>query len=546
MSIFRAVENREWVQKQKLRKRPRWSKTRNPKRLEALSKRFGSAISADLVTGINTFRRKIPNPETIYQAWLDGNYEGISRVIPWDELHKSLQPARNRLFEGLEVFGNLGLEVIKEPERPKLRYDYKNPHIQRVFDKRAGEWIVKISGDTRDSIKEVVHRQMTQGVSPRQMSEEIRNMVGLYPRLANAHANYVNQLEKKGLHPERVKVLGDRYYQELLTYRAKTIARTETQFMLNRGQLEVWKEGARQGFIPKTAKKVWITDGDPCDEICDPMDGEMVGLYDSWSLPNGDEVDIPTESHPNCQCIMTIEFDEEDDDDQEEIEKAEDDDDGQWITVNGVHIHLDGNGNQDKGPKIEKPKGEVKEPSKGSRMIRTNAEPEDLVKEKSPDTPEEEAAMMDYKGVPDVNNSLRSGKLNAEEQKQVEQMDKVFGKSELKSDCELYRLVQSSNYTDNPESFVGKVVEDKGFMSTTTKQSYVHETVEELNAGGVMLRIIAPKGTKAVNMEKYNKGFARQQNQHEVLLHRGTKLKFISVKDSSIPGIKEIHAEVVE
>lgn len=307
MSHFCSFHKHEYIAKAKAKKRPKWSKTRNPKRMEALSKRMGSAVSVDLITGINTFRRRVPNPDRIYEAWLDGKYEGISRIIPWDKLEPDLKPAKDQLFKGLASFGKLGVEAIKKPDRPEFRYDYQNPHIQKIFNRRAGDQIVRIGKDTRESIKEIVHTQMTRGTSPREMANQIKNYIGLYPRLANAHANYVQGLLASKMAPATVDKLSERYYDKLLAYRSRMIARTETQFMLNRGQLEVWKEGMRQGLIPAEATKVWVVDGDPCP-ICDEMDGEEVGVHDVWVLPDGMEVDIPTEVHPHCMCLMTIEF----------------------------------------------------------------------------------------------------------------------------------------------------------------------------------------------------------------------------------------------
>lgn len=305
MAHFCCHDHGEIVRKA-AKKRPSWNKTRNPKRMEALAKRFGNAISADLVNGIYSFRKKIPNPQVLHDAWMSGKWDGLDRVIPWNKLEGDLEPAKATLKTGLPIFGALGLEAIPAPVRSELRYDYKNPAIERVFDKRAAEWVVGISNDTRESIKQVVHTQMANAQSPRDMALQIKDTIGLYPRLAQAHANYTAKLVQQGVSPERVDQLSGKYYDKLLTYRAKTIARTETQFMLNRGQLEVWKQADRDGLIPKTAVKVWVVDGDPCPE-CQEMDGEEVGVNEPWITEEG-PVDIPSEIHPNCNCIMTLDF----------------------------------------------------------------------------------------------------------------------------------------------------------------------------------------------------------------------------------------------
>jgi hypothetical protein len=290
--------------------RPKWKKTRSAKRVGALGNRMSKAVAVDLVNGIQTFKKRIPDKEDIYQAWLKGNYSGIVRIIPWEHLDKDLTPAKDKLNNGLTAAMISANKSLPPHRQPTLRYDYRNPRIQNVFNRRAGEWITAIDQDTRNSIQTIVHRQFVNALSPRDLAGQIKNVIGLYPKLANAHTNYVNGLKAQGMSADKVERLGDKYYDKLLNYRSMMIARTESQFMVNRGQLEVWREGANQGLIPKVAKKVWVTDGDPC-EICDPMDGIAVDLDDMWSLNNGDVVDIPTESHPHCYCIMTIDYGDE-------------------------------------------------------------------------------------------------------------------------------------------------------------------------------------------------------------------------------------------
>lgn len=297
--------------------RPKWKTVRNAKRMEALGHRMASGVTVSLKHGIQTFRKRIPDKEVIYQAWLKGDYSEVVRIIPWEKLHDDLKPAKDKLGKGFALAMSHSLDTLPPHRQPVLRYDYKNPNIERVFQKRSGEWITAIEAETRKSIQTIIHRQFTNALTPRTMSAQIKQTIGLYPRLANAHANYVNNLVAQGMPDDRVELLGGRYYDKLLNYRSQMIAKTETQFMVNRGQLEVWKESSNQDLIPKTARKVWITDGAPC-EICDPMDGVSTPLDGFWSLNNGDVVEIPTESHPNCECIMSLEMGDEGDEEEED------------------------------------------------------------------------------------------------------------------------------------------------------------------------------------------------------------------------------------
>lgn len=292
------VSEREWIRKAAKRKRPMWSKTRNPKRLEALAHRMSHAVSADIFNGIKTFRRKIPNKDVIYDAWIKGGYSEIDRAIPWHELPDSLMPYQNTLMSNLGGISKLGLDALPAPAK-EYRFDYENPRIQRIFEKRAAQRIVSISDDSRKSIQGIVHTQFTQGRSPRDLAGEIKNHIGLYPRLAQAHVNYVDGLKAQGLPEAKVNALSEANYDRLLDYRAMSIARTESSYMLNRGQLEVWKQSQDDGMIPQSAMKVWQVDSDPCD-LCEPMDGIGVLIDDFWTLSDGTVCDVPTDSHTNC------------------------------------------------------------------------------------------------------------------------------------------------------------------------------------------------------------------------------------------------------
>ena len=301
--IFRPP--RSFILKASKPRRPPWKKVRNPKRAEALSNAMSDAVGTDLIHGIKTFRKKIPNKEELYESYLDGGWDGMYREIPFHEMDEDLSGTAKKWMGFLGGVSSLGMESLPPQIHKELRYNYENPHIQNVFDRRAGKLIVDIKSDTRASINAITHRQFTNALSPLDMAGEIKNSIGLYPRLSQAHANYVIGLKSKDLPDKKVQELSDAYYDKLLNYRAMTIARSESQFMLNHGQLEVWKEAHRSGLIPKESTKVWEVDGNPCED-CDEMDGEEVGINDVWIMGDGTACDVPSDSHPNCQCVMTI------------------------------------------------------------------------------------------------------------------------------------------------------------------------------------------------------------------------------------------------
>jgi hypothetical protein len=82
------------------------------------------------------------------------------------------------------------------------------------------------------------------------------------------------------------------------------IARTETLSASTGGQREAWLQAQDKGLLPRTQKRGWITTPDDRldADVCEPMDGEEVGIDEPWTLPDGRAVMIPQQAHPQCRC----------------------------------------------------------------------------------------------------------------------------------------------------------------------------------------------------------------------------------------------------
>lgn len=301
--IFYASERKLVIRKA----RTKWKVTRTYKRLFDLSNRMRAAVKIDFFKGIETFKSRIP-VELIYESWLSGDYDQLMRVIPWDNLHEDMDPFKARLGEVLASAGAISMEALPAPVQDEMRWDITNPRIRGYIDKHTSDLVVNVQKDTQDIIRAATTRSFTEALSPRRVADSIKDSIGLYPKLEQAAMNYRSGLDKQGVPPVRADKLEDAYRDKLLDYRAMTIARTEVRRAQNYGQLSVWKQAADNDLIDRaTAKKVWIVDGKPC-EICEPMDGIAVGLEEQWDLNTGDSVDIPTDSHPNCECGMELDI----------------------------------------------------------------------------------------------------------------------------------------------------------------------------------------------------------------------------------------------
>lgn len=283
--------------------------SRTYKRVYALSQQMSRAVQVNFVRGVKTFKNRV-SEAAVYNAWKSGDYQKIMQVIPWDKLPEDMEGIVNPLEKTMVKTGKNVIESLPAPIQEEFRFDTKNPEIRNYLSNRTGELVTDISKNTQAIIQNAVTRSFDQALHPSDVAGMIKGSIGLYPRLENAVENYRQGLlrAKTPLSQGRVAFLVDKYNDRLLNYRAMMIARTETRNATNTGQLNIWQQAAEQGLIdPHTAKKVWIVDGNPC-EICDPMDGKKIGLYEYWTLSNGLVVDTPSESHPHCMCGMEIDY----------------------------------------------------------------------------------------------------------------------------------------------------------------------------------------------------------------------------------------------
>ncbi|MEN3051312.1 MAG: phage minor head protein [Candidatus Methanosuratincola petrocarbonis] len=166
----------------------------------------------------------------------------------------------------------------------------------------GGARITAITEETRAGIVKALTEAIRWGENPRKAARRIRGLIGLTERQALALSNHQRSLIEIGLSSQeiekRVLRLGRRY----LRRRAETIARTEFSFAYNRGQLSAWGDAQRQGLVPPTATREWLTAGD--DRVCPlciGLEGERVMLDEPF--PGG--FPMPP-AHPNCRCTMIL------------------------------------------------------------------------------------------------------------------------------------------------------------------------------------------------------------------------------------------------
>ncbi|MEH0863876.1 DUF2213 domain-containing protein [Phytobacter diazotrophicus] len=187
---------------------------------------------------------------------------------------------------------------------------------------------------------------------------------------------------------------------------------------------------------------------------------------------------------------------------------AEDED--KWITINGSHVKINGNGDVVEG--AEGKIGNTPPKKKGVKL-----------------TPNEKSAISSYSGdnFLKINSQLRSGDKSDPD---VSRLDSAIDKGELGGET-LYRGISrddAKKLFPNGEIKKGMTVSDPSFLSTSTEK----KIAGMFSIGGVMLEIETQPGAKGLDVTN----LSSNKHESETLLPRNAKLEVVSIHPGKSPG----------
>lgn len=281
------------------------------KRREAFLRQAERAITVHLINGIKSFKAKIPKAK-LDDMYRDGKYDEMFRTLPWPVLEKSMQDGDARLARTKVTVGQHTIDAIGVDEADKsVSLDYV---ADRVLGQRRGKptdnapegrlkrMVPDIKGEAREHLKEVVARGNATGMTPRAVSNQIIEGLGINDQQSRALKNFRKGLEQDGkysqAHIDSKVAIKEK---EMVKQRALTIAITETHAAANSTELKSWQAQQQSGLLSTDAMQTWLAEPDACAEICKPMDGTSIGLNDVWVLPDGRTTPY-VQGHPRCRC----------------------------------------------------------------------------------------------------------------------------------------------------------------------------------------------------------------------------------------------------
>ena len=209
-----------------------------------------------------------------------------------------------------EKFNPLWLAAIARASynstRGKITIDDSDPRVKEFLRTRAADLIRDLSDESRRAIANVILHGQAEHLAPREIARQIRPLIGLNARQAQANVNYrqrvFNRLIDNGLSIDAANKRADRsavkYASKQHRFRAETIVHTELARAYNQGAHDGILAAQRAGLM-NHCEMIWTTAG--TNRVC----GRCLSLKDTVvGRTNEVGVQLPP-LHPRCRCTIS-------------------------------------------------------------------------------------------------------------------------------------------------------------------------------------------------------------------------------------------------
>lgn len=178
------------------------------------------------------------------------------------------------------------------------------PHSGQYIRTRVASLVVDIVAEQQSALRQVIATRYDPSKRPETIVRQIKSVVGLTSREAQAVLNREDKLRENGLSEKRVQSETAKYAEKLHQARAERIARTETVFIETEAKDTAWQIARDDGLLPKGAIKEWVASSDSCDFCRDVMDGEQAPIGGDFVV-RGKRYKGPP-AHPHCECGLVF------------------------------------------------------------------------------------------------------------------------------------------------------------------------------------------------------------------------------------------------
>ena len=276
--------------------------------------KFRKARGDAILNDLGSFLREVSDEPIefltrTFDDWRTISYDELEDLILAGRL-QDLIDWRERYAEFVNTKLNpLWLTAIQvaayNSTRGKITIDDSDVRVKDFLHQRAGELITQLSDESKRAVANVILRGQAEHLAPKEIARQIRPLIGLNARQAQANVNYrqrvFNRLIDNGLSIDAANQRADRsavkYASKQHRQRAETIVHTELARAYNQGAHDGILAAQRAGLM-NHCEMVWSTAG--TNRVC----GRCLSLKDTVvGRTNEQGVQLPP-LHPRCRCTI--------------------------------------------------------------------------------------------------------------------------------------------------------------------------------------------------------------------------------------------------
>lgn len=241
--------------------------------------------------------------------WRKISYDEIEAAIAAGKIDELID-WRNRYAKVVnEKFSPLWLLAIQtaasKATRGRITIDDSDFRVKDFLRTRGAELVTLLSDESKRAIAAIILHGQANMIPPKKIAQQIRPLIGLNARQAQANANYreriFNRLVEQGLPANAANSRADKaalkYASKQHRQRAEMIVHTELARAYNQGAHEGILAAQRAGLMG-VCEMVWSTAG--TNRVC----GRCLALKDTVvGHTNESGVTLPP-LHPRCRCTI--------------------------------------------------------------------------------------------------------------------------------------------------------------------------------------------------------------------------------------------------
>lgn len=205
----------------------------------------------------------------------DGDYAGVLHAVETAAAQAAEKFATD-VHAGYTEAGQQEAAWLGDETDAVVRFNAANPRAAAWAQQNQYELVQGISQEQRELIHRVIADGVTNGVNPRELARDIKDSLGLTPDQSDWVTSYRRSLESQdyanalsralsdgrsdrsieaaanrgdALTAEQIDQAVERYRQNVIGYRAETIARTEALRAVHQGSDELFRQAIDNGDV---------------------------------------------------------------------------------------------------------------------------------------------------------------------------------------------------------------------------------------------------------------------------------------------------------